>query len=119
MSYGLLPLFAASDRAAYTVWWISLAIGVVVILVVAALLTMIVRTARVIDGAVGQIWVVGQRIANNTVHISMLHRTNQVVDEILVHAGAIDGAAAAIESHAEGCPGCPQCVRPGGIRGLA
>lgn len=115
----MMALFAASERAAYTVWWISLAIGVVVILVVAALLTMIVRTARVIDGAVGQIWVVGQRIANNTVHIPMLHRTNQVVDEILAHAVAIDGAAAAIESHAKGCPGCPQCVRPGGIRGLA
>jgi len=114
-----MPLFAASERAAYTVWWVSLAIGVVVILVVAALLTMIVRTARVIDGAVGQIWVVGQRIANNTVHIPLLHRTNRVVDEILAHAVIIDGAAAAIETHAEGCPGCPQCVRPGGIRGMA
>lgn len=115
----MITFFAVSERAAYTVWWISLVIGVVVILVVAALLTMIVRTARVIDGAVGQIWVVGQRIANNTVHIPMLHRTNQVVDEILVRAVAIDGAAAAIESHAEGCPGCPQCVRPGGMRRLA
>jgi len=119
MTMSYLPLFAASERAAYTVWWISLAIGLVVILVVAALLTMIVRTARVLDGAVGQIWVVGQRIANNTVHIPLLHRTNQVVDEILVHAVAIDGAAAAIENHAAVCPGCPQCVRPGGMRGLA
>lgn len=119
MSYDLLPLFAASERAAYIVWWISLAIGLVVILVVAALLTMIVRTARVIDGAVGQIWVVGQRIANNTIHIPLLHTTNTVVDDILAHAVVIDGAAAAIESHAQGCPGCPQCVRPGGMRGLA
>ena len=115
----MITLLTVSNHDAYLVWWVSLAIGVVVILVVAALLTMIVRTARVIDGAVGQIWVVGQRIANNTVHIPLLHRTNQVVDEILAHAVAIDGAAAAIESHAEGCPGCPQCVRPGRGRGLA
>jgi hypothetical protein len=115
----MMTLFAVSDRAAYTVWWASLAIGLVVIVVVAMLLTLIVRTARVIDGAVGQIWVVGQKIANNTVHIPLLHRTNQIVDEILVHAVAVDAAAAAIEAHAEGCPGCPQCVRPGGVRGLA
>lgn len=112
-------VLVVSDSDAYTVWWVSLAIGVVVILVVAALLTLIVRTARVIDGAVGQIWVVGQRIANNTVHIPLLNQTNRVVDAVLTHAVAIDGAAAAIESHAAGCPGCPQCVRPGGHRGLA
>jgi len=114
-----MPLIAASESDIYTVWGISLVIGVVVILVVATLLTLIVRTARTLDGAVGQIWVVGQRIANNTIHIPLLHQTNQVVDAILVHAVGIDGAAAAIESHAEGCPGCPQCVRPGGLRGLA
>lgn len=115
----MMPVFlAASERDIYTVWWLSLVIGVVVILVVAALLTMIVRTARVIDGAVGQIWVVGQRIANNTVHIPLLNTTNRVVDDILAHAVVIDGAAAMIESHAQGCPGCPQCVRPGGMRGL-
>jgi len=115
----MMPLLAASERDVYIVWWSSLGIGIVVILVVAALLTMIVRTARTLDGAVGQIWVVGQRIANNTIHIPLLNQTNQAVDQILDHAVAIDGAAAAIESHAEGCPGCPQCVRPGGMRGLA
>jgi len=114
----MITLLAASERDAYIVWWSSLGIGIVVILVVATLLTMIVRTARTLDGAVGQIWVVGQRIANNTIHIPLLHQTNQVVDAILEHAVAVDGAAAAIESHANGCPGCPQCVRPGGIGGL-
>ncbi len=87
-------------------------IGVVVILVVAVLLTLIVRTARQIEGAAAEIWTVGQKIANNTVHIPLLHRTNQVVDGILERASGIDEATARIEEHAEDCPVgyCPHCV---------
>lgn len=103
-------LAQVSPVAVYTVWWVSLALGVVVIAAVAVLLALIVRTARRIEGAVAEIWTVGQRIANNTVHIPLLHRTNQVVDAILERAAGIDAAAAAIEEHARDCPGCPQCV---------
>ena len=90
-----------SEGAAYTVWWISLGIGVVVILVVAALLTAIRRTARQINETAADIWVVGQRIANNTVHIPLLNRTNRLVDGILERASGIDEAVARIEEHAE------------------
>ncbi len=100
-----MTLALVSEGAAYTVWWVSLGIGVVVIVVVAVLLTLIVRTARQIDGAVSDIWTAGQRIANNTVHIPLLHRTNQVVDDILDRAAGIDGTTAAIEQHALDCPG--------------
>ena len=94
-----------SEGAAYTVWWISLGIGAVVIVVVAVLLTLIVRTAQQIEGTAADIWVVGQRIANNTVHIPLLQRTNRVVGDILERASGIDGATAAIEEHALDCPG--------------
>jgi hypothetical protein len=94
-------LALVSEGAAYTVWWISLGIGVVVILVVAILLTLIVRTARQINETAGNIWIVGQRIANNTVHIPLLNRTNRLVDGILERAAGIDEAAARIEEHAE------------------
>ena len=90
-----------SEGAAYTVWWISLGIGVVVIVVVAILLTLIVRTARQINTVAGDIWIVGQRIANNTVHIPLLNRTNRLVDGILERASGIDEAVARIEEHAE------------------
>jgi hypothetical protein len=100
-----VTLAQVSAEAGYTVWWVSLGIGLVVIVVVAVLLTLIVRTARQIDGAVSDIWTAGQRIANNTIHIPLLHRTNQVVDEVLERAAGIDGAAAAIEAHALDCPG--------------
>ena len=98
-------LALVSEGAAYTVWWISLGIGVVVILVVAILLTLILRTARQINEVAGEIWIVGQRIANNTVHIPLLQRTNQIVDGILERASGIDGAAVRIEEHAKECPG--------------
>ena len=94
-------LALVSEGAAYTVWWISLGIGVVVILVVAALLTAIRRTARQINETAADIWVVGQRIANNTVHIPLLNRTNRLVDGILERASGIDEAVARIEEHVE------------------
>src|SRR3712207_3031582 len=94
-------LALVSEGAAYTVWWISLGIGVVVILVVAVLLTLIVRTARQIEGVASEIWTVGQRIANNTVHIPLLHRTNQIVKGILERASGIDEATARIEERSE------------------
>jgi hypothetical protein len=100
-----MTLALVSEGAGYTVWWVSLGLGVVVILVVAVLLTLIVRTARQIDGAVSDIWTVGQRIANNTIHIPLLHRTNRLVDGVLDRAAGIDGAAATIEEHALDCPG--------------
>jgi len=100
-----MTLALVSEGAGYTVWWVSLAIGLVVILVVAVLLTLILHTARQIEGAVSDIWTVGQRIANNTVHIPLLNHTNRVVDDILDQAGGIDGATAAIEQHAQECPG--------------
>ena len=96
-----------SEEAAYTVWWISLGIGAVGIVVVAILLTLIVRTARQINGTGADIWTVGQRIASNTVHIPLLNRTKRLVGAILERASGIDGAAARIEEHAEECPGCP------------
>jgi hypothetical protein len=105
-----------SEGAVYTAWIVSLLLGVVVIVVVALLLTAILRTVRQIDAAVAQIWVVGQRIANNTVHIPLLHETNRVAGLILERAGGIDGAAAQIEQHSGVCPSCPRCaLAPTGV----
>jgi hypothetical protein len=102
------------DQAAQFVWWMSLALGVVVSAVVALLLWAIHAGARVIENHVARIWDVGQRVAGNTVHIPALYRTSERVRDILASAGRIDAGAAAIESHAAGCPGCPQCMLGGG-----
>ena len=98
------------EQAAQFVWWTTLALGLVVSAVVALLLWLIHRGAAVIDGHVSRIWDTGQRVANNTVHIPILYKTNEVAVQILATAVRIDAGAAAIETHANGCPGCPKCM---------
>ena len=92
------------------IWILSLIIFVVVLLVVATLLTLILSTAKKIHGGVSAIWNVGQKIANNTVHLAMLDRTNFLAARILESAGGVAVATDAIATHAAGCPGCPACV---------
>ena len=99
-----------SADAVQTLWTISLVVFVVVLLVVATLLTLILRTAHDIRGGVAVIWNVGQRIANNTIQLSQLATTNAAATKILASAVGVLGATAAIKEHAEGCPGCPACV---------
>jgi hypothetical protein len=103
-------LLDVSAGAVYTVWWVSLAIFLVVLVVVAILLTLILNTVRRIEQGAAQIWTVGQNVANNTVQIPLLVTTNQVVDAIHEEAGKILGAATRIQEHAETCPGCPACA---------
>ncbi|MDQ6886197.1 MAG: hypothetical protein M3068_02770 [Gemmatimonadota bacterium] len=99
-----------SADAIRSIWTLSLVVFVVVLVVVAILLTLILRAARDIRGGVAIIWNVGQRIANNTVQLSMLAKTNDAAAQILASAVGVIGATAAIKGHAEECPGCPACV---------
>lgn len=92
------------------IWIVTLVIYVVVLLVVALLLTLILRTARDIRGGAAAIWNVGQRIANNTIHIALLRKTNIVAGKILASAVGIVHATAGVEAHAKDCPGCPACI---------
>ncbi len=101
---------ASSAHAMQVVWWGSLALGVVISAVVATLLWLIQHTAKTIDGRVSRLWDTGQRVANNTVHVPALVKTSEVAGQILAVALRIDAGAATIETHAKGCPGCPQCM---------
>jgi hypothetical protein len=97
-------------HAVYTVWGVSLALGVVVLVVVTVLLELIRRAARGIEAIVGDIWTAGKRVANNTIHIALLRRTNWTVSRILDAAKAVLGAVQAIREHAQQCPHCPSCA---------
>lgn len=99
-----------TESAVQQIWIISLVVYFVVVLVVATLLTLILKTARHIHGGVSAIWTVGQKVANNTIQIPLLVQTNQLGRQILESAKGIAGATAAIKAHAETCPGCPTCV---------
>ena len=93
------------------VWGVSLIIGLVVVGVVAILLGLIKNTAAKIDVAAGEIWTQGKLTANNTIQIPLfLSTTNRVVAKIYDSAVNIVGGAKAIQQHAEGCPGCPNCI---------
>lgn len=93
------------------IWSVSLAIGLVVIGVVALLLHLINKKAAEIDVVAADIWIQGKMTANNTIHIPLfLSTTNQVVTKIYQTAVHIVGGASMIRQHAEGCPGCPNCV---------
>lgn len=100
------------------VWMLSLVAFTVVLLVVAALLTLILSTARRIHGGVSAIWTAGQKVANNTIHLAMLARTNHLAGQILQSAGGVAAATGVIAAHADECRGCPACVlgQPNGRR---
>ncbi|HXG54872.1 MAG TPA: hypothetical protein VNJ03_05785 [Vicinamibacterales bacterium] len=99
------------------VWILSLIVFTVVLVVVAVLLTLILGTSKKIHGGVSAIWTAGQKVANNTVQLALLHRTNHLAGQILASAVNVAGATGALATHAAGCPGCPACVlRAGGGR---
>ena len=101
---------SVSPEAVEKVWIVSLATYGIVVVVVAILLTLILRTAHQIKDGVAAIWNTGQRIANNTIHIALLNKTNFVAGKILQSAVGVVGATAAVHAHAKDCPGCPTCV---------
>ena len=99
-----------TDDTIVQVWLLSLGIFVVVLLVVAVLLTLILRTSTQIHNGLSAIWTAGQKVANNTIQLSLLHRTNHVAGRILQSAAGVAAATGAIGAHADGCPGCPACA---------
>lgn len=103
-------LFESPQSTIHTLWWTTLAVGLVVALVVAGLLAWIVRKASVILERVSEIWNLGQRVANNTAHIPSLYATNALAVRILNAAKRIGASAGQIEAHARSCSGCPQCL---------
>ena len=77
-------------------WWLAVILAVVVVVVVAVLLEQIVRTAHRIHRAVSDIWTGGTHIAQNTVTVALLQRTNYLAGELLGSAGHIARASARI-----------------------
>ena len=78
-------------------WRISLGLGMVVIGAVALLLSALTATVAKIEAGAAEIWRVGKLIANNTVHIPLLVRTNQELGQILPAADRIAGATGRIQ----------------------
>ena len=71
-------------------WWLALAIGAVVLVVVLALLHTLYRAVRHIDDRVLTVWMMGKQVARNTATTWMLGQTPgiaaEIKDEALRHA---------------------------------
>ena len=83
-------------------WRVTLAVCAVVIGVVAFLLNMLRRTAEQINDGAAEVWQVGKLIANNTVHVALLIRTNQVAGRILKASEGIAASTARIQKAVAG-----------------
>lgn len=87
---------AASAPTVNFVWVTSLLLGVVVTIVVAILLQAVLASTRRILRVASDIWTDGQRVANNTVQIALLDRTNHLFKGILAEAGPLARATGQI-----------------------
>lgn len=79
----ILALSSATEVA----WWISLAVGLVVALVVWTLLELLRREVVRIDRNVGSLWTMGKRLAQNTATTHMLGGTKELGVELLEEVG--------------------------------
>ena len=96
-----------------TLWYISLALGAGVIVVVALVLWLIAAEARKIRSSASAIWDGGQQIASQTVHIAALAHTNYRLRAIAGKVPVLLAVLGAIRKHASDCPGCPDCLSGG------
>jgi hypothetical protein len=75
-------------------WWLSLGLFAIVVVVVAALLGLIVAAAKSIDRHAAGIWTVGKQIAGNTVSIWMLETADRAVCDLTRAIAKLQRAAA-------------------------
>ena len=66
-----------------TAWWITLAVGLVVALVVWGLLEVLRRTVNEVERAVDDVWTMGKRLAQNTATTHTLGTTKERGVELL------------------------------------
>lgn len=66
-----------------TLWWVTVAVGLVVALVVWGLLEALRRTVLEVERAVDEVWTMGKRVAQNTATSHLLVTTTERGGELL------------------------------------
>jgi hypothetical protein len=83
------------DSDEKVLWQIALGMGLVVIIVVIALLTLLHRLVREIDNSVYSLWTVTKRVAQNTTGLYQLAGTGSVLralrEELIRHDKLLAG----------------------------
>ena len=77
-----MDVLALSDGVVLA-WWVAIALGLVVALVVWALLRTLLRTVKDIDAGVTAVWTMGKRVAQNTQTTYLLGTTKERGVELL------------------------------------
>ncbi len=77
-------------------WWLSIAIFAVVIVVVAVLLALILQAAKQVDRHAVDIWTAGKEIAGNTVSIWILDDVNRRLQRTARSTRAMEKSAASM-----------------------
>jgi type II secretory pathway component PulF len=76
-------------------WWITLAVGLVVAVVVWVLLERLRRAVSEVEKGVEVLWTMGKRVAQNTSTTYLLHTTKErgveLLDELEEHRAAAGG----------------------------
>lgn len=78
-------------------WWLTLAVGLVVALVVWFLLERLRRSVNTVDASVDRVWTMGKRVAQNTSTTYLLTTTKQRGSDLLEE----------LEEHRAPAPGSP------------
>lgn len=77
-----------------TAWWIALAVGLVVALVVWTLLEILRRAVNRVEVGAAAVWTSGKRVAQNTWTAHLFHTTKargvELLDEVQQHAAAAE-----------------------------
>ena len=76
-------MIVALSSSVETAWWVSLAVGLVVALVVWLLLEILRRTVNDVADGVDDVWTMGKRLAGNTQTTHMLAGTKELGVELL------------------------------------
>jgi len=81
-----------------TLWWVTLAVGLVVALVVWGLLEVLRRTVLEVERAVDDVWTMGKRLAQNTATTHTLlttkERGSELLEELEQHRAPAGGGEA-------------------------
>ena len=89
-----MTVFALSTNE--TLWWITLAVGLVVALVVWFLLERLRRAVNEVEHAVADVWTMGKRVAQNTSTTYLLQTTKargvELLEELEHHKPPAGGA---------------------------
>lgn len=80
-----LTVLAIGDSTR-SLWWLSLGLGLVVLLAVLALLTILLRTVISVDEGVVEVWAAAKRLAANTSTTWMLRDTADALEAVKAEA---------------------------------